>query len=325
MLAFAAAGCETGEDSGEATPSDASPRVATDGPGASVPTTDGLTEPTPAPDFTLAGPGGSFTLADHRGEVVVLNFWATWNELSLDGMDALSTLHETLGDEGLAVVGIAADDDAPSVLRAWVGVHDAPPYPLVADLDGAVAEAYGGIELLPTTVVVDRRGRLRARHTGILSEDELLDLLAPVLIEDDEPLPDAPVAAPGAVRSLSADEADALARSGAVLVDLRDDRARRADGALPFALHRPAGRLAASDLPANFATPLIFVDEVGTGSFGAAEVAVEWGYVAVYHLDGGVSAWVAAGLPLDPLPTVPKEPSPREPASPVLPARTVLG
>lgn len=321
MLALAASGCETEETVAPmSTPRAMRPAL----PDSGAPVTDGPVEPVPAPDFALPGLDRAFALADHRGHVVVLNFWATWNDPSLEGMDALDGLHDTLADDGVVVVGIAEDEDALSTLRAWVAEHAAPSYPLVADTAGTVARAYGGVALLPTTVVVDREGQLRARHTGILSEDELLDLLGPVLIEDDEPLMATPASEPGVVRPLSASDADALVRDGAVLVDVRERAARQAAGALPHALHRPAVLLAAEDLPANFSIPLIFASDGDTVASEAAEQALAWGYVTVYFLEGGVAAWRASGLPLDSVPVEPAPPAHQE-SAPVVRGRSVLG
>jgi cytochrome c biogenesis protein CcmG/thiol:disulfide interchange protein DsbE len=319
LLALAAAGCESEETM--VPPDEAAPaaRTAPAAPGVTGPATDGPVEPEPAPDFALPGLDGDFALADQRGHVVVLNFWATWNELSVEGMGALAGLHAELADDGVVVVGIAEDEDALAALQAWAAAYAAPPYPLVADPGGAVARRYGGVELLPTTVVVDREGRVRARHTGILTEDELFELLGPVLIEDDEPLTALPVLTPGVVQPLSAADAEALVSAGAVLVDVRDAAVRQAAGALPYALHRPSALLSAQDLPANFATPLIFADEGGTTSAEAAARALGWGYAAVYLLDGGVPAWEAAGLPLDPVPPV------GQADLPVVPVQSVRG
>jgi peroxiredoxin/rhodanese-related sulfurtransferase len=320
LLPLAASGCAREE----AVPAPVVPRGEAPPPALdpAAPVTDGPVEPAPAPAFALPGLEGDFALADQRGRVVVLNFWATWNELSLEGMTALDSLHATLAGDGIVVVGITEDADALATLQAWAAAHPPPAYPLVADTAGAVARAYGGVELLPTTVVVDREGQLRARHTGILTADELLDLLGPVLIEDDEPLTATPAGAPGVVRPLSADEADALVRGGAVLVDVRAEEDRRAAGALPYALYRPAARLTPADLPANFSTPLVFADAGvadGGDAAGAAERALAWGYVSVFVLDGGVPAWIAAGLPLDVTP--PALPD----APPAVPTGSVLG
>ncbi|HLT48645.1 MAG TPA: redoxin domain-containing protein [Rubricoccaceae bacterium] len=324
LWALAAAGCESEEAVAPAPAPRPTARSAPEAPAVPAPVTDGPLDPAPAPDFTLPGPGGDFALAEQRGHVVVLNFWATWNELSLEGMDALAGLHETLAGEGLVVVGIAEDDDALAALEAWAAENALPPYPVVADTAGAVARLYGDVELLPTTVVVDREGRLRARHTGILSEDELLDLLGPVLIEDDAPLRAQPTGQPGVVQPLAAADAEALVRAGAVLVDVREEPARQAVGALPYALHRPLALLAAEDLPANFATPLIFADASDGASAEAAERAVRWGYRSVYLLEGGVGAWEEAGLPLEPVPARRQPPAP-ESTPPLVPTRPVLG
>src|SRR5690606_18881159 len=149
-------------------------------PPRTVPETTGLTDPyaapVPAPRFALPGPTGTFDLGDHAGDIVVLHFWATWNELSQEGLAALDSLRAELSDDGVAFVGIAVDDDGLPALAAWMAERETPGVPVVADTAGHVAEAYGEVELLPTTVVVDRQGTIRARHTGILTAGDLLDL-----------------------------------------------------------------------------------------------------------------------------------------------------
>ena len=280
---------------------------------------DPLSEAAPAPDFRLPGLDGDFALADQRGHIVVLNFWATWNELSQTGLAALSQIHAETADDGVMVVGVVEDERPLEAIQAWLETHPVPDFPVLADTSRAVAALFGGIELLPTTVVIDREGLIRAHHTGILSYDELLDLLGPILIEQDEPLTGLPEPTPGIVQILLATEVPNLVADGAMLVDVRLPDDRKALGALPDAQHCPLATLVRDDLPANFAMPVIFVSGDSLDAHEAARRALDWGYVAVYIVEGGVHAWAEAGLPLRPV-----TPSRREPP-PVLPARTVFG
>ncbi len=139
----------------------------------------------PAPDFTLEGTDGRFTLADQRGRRVVLLFYPGDNTTvctrqfcsyrdraeDVDGLDA-------------AVVGISAQDlDSHEAFMAKHGLN----VPLLADTDGAVAKAYGAHSRVAGTkravVIVDEDGVVRHRHDHRIgldyqSVDELRDALA---------------------------------------------------------------------------------------------------------------------------------------------------
>ncbi len=282
--------------------------------------TDDLADAVPAHDFSLPGLAGEFSLSDHYGDVVVLNFWATWNELSVEGMDAVNEVHADLGSEGIAVVGIAQDEGGIVVVRDWAGEHSIS-YPLIADASQAVARQFGEIELLPTTVIIDRQGMIREQHTGILTHDELLDLLGPILIEEEEPLSNLPILKEGeGPLFLSPIDVHVLVAEGAMLVDVRSRREIEASGTALNAEHYPLHSLAPQDLPANFGVAVIFIgDEGGEEARNAANRAIEWGYPSVYVVRGGLTAWQAAGLPTGPLASEPRE------VQPVVRARSVIG
>lgn len=282
--------------------------------------TDDLTDAEPAHDFSLPGVSGDFSLSDHRGEIVVLNFWATWNELSVEGMDAVNQVHAELGSDGIAVVGIAQDEGGLDVIRDWAGDHSIG-YPLVADASQTVARQFGEIELLPTTVIIDRQGMIREQHTGILTHDELLDLLGPILIEEDAPLSDLPALIEGeGPLFLSPLDVHVLVSQGAMLVDVRSRREVEATGTALDAEHCPLFALAPQDLPANLGVAVIFLgNEGGEEAQNAADRAIDWGYPSVYVVQGGLAAWQAAGLPTEPLAPEPTE------VQPVVRARSVIG
>lgn len=130
-----------------------------------------------APDFTLTALDGTpFTLSEHRGEVVVLNFWATWCIPCLAEMPTLEALQQELGDEGLQIVGISQDTGGADEIRPFadqLGVT----YPLLPDPAFNVSARYGGISVLPTTVVIDREGRITQTEYGALTRNKLLALL----------------------------------------------------------------------------------------------------------------------------------------------------
>ncbi|MFW5973320.1 MAG: TlpA family protein disulfide reductase [Bacteroidota bacterium] len=134
-------------------------------------TRDSEFEATEAPDFELERlEGGSFRMSDHRGEVVVVNFWATWCGPCRFEIPEFIELYEEYHEEGLTIVGISTDDDF-DVVRPFaeeMGIN----YPIVID-EGDVSSAFGGIYGLPTTFLVDREGMVRERILGLVSRSTL--------------------------------------------------------------------------------------------------------------------------------------------------------
>ena len=144
-----------------------------DAPAAPAPPADTTAEPSLAPDFTLTGLDGTpFTLSEHRGEVVVLNFWATWCVPCLAEMPALEALQREYEGEGVRVVGVSQDTGGVDEILPFaerLGVT----YPLLPDPAFSVATRYGGIAALPTTIFVDREGFVAREEVGALTEAEL--------------------------------------------------------------------------------------------------------------------------------------------------------
>lgn len=119
---------------------------------------------TAAPAFS--GPGldaRPLALADLRGKVVVVNFWASWCRECRPEMPALEGLHRRFGAQGLAVVGVNARETRETVRRyaADLGLS----FPLILDPSGSINATYGVIGL-PTTFLVARDGRAVAFAVG---------------------------------------------------------------------------------------------------------------------------------------------------------------
>jgi len=135
--------------------------------------------PDAAPEFKLAGlDGKAISLADVRGKVVLLNFWATWCGPCRAEIPDLIELQEKYKGQ-LQIIGLTVDDDDAGVIQqvvARTGIN----YP-VAMASAEVRIKYGGIAALPTSFVLDAQGRVVQKHEGLrdpaLYETEIRALL----------------------------------------------------------------------------------------------------------------------------------------------------
>jgi thiol-disulfide isomerase/thioredoxin len=140
----------------------------------------------PAPDF--GGPlldGGEFDLAEARGDVVVLNVWGSWCPPCRKEAPDLQAVAESLAADGVRFVGINTRDN-PTDARAFQAEFGVT-YPSVVDTDGARMLAFRDTlppAAIPTTLVIDRQGRVAARVLGAITETSLRDLIGDVIAED---------------------------------------------------------------------------------------------------------------------------------------------
>jgi len=125
--------------------------------------------------------GKSQALAQWRGKVIVVNFWATWCPPCLEEIPEFVRMQEKLGPRGLQFVGIAIDNqDKVREFAVKFGIN----YPiLIGEMEGIelvrrVGNDRGG---LPFTVIVDRKGRLIGTELGGLNEQKLTAIVAPAL------------------------------------------------------------------------------------------------------------------------------------------------
>lgn len=117
-----------------------------------------------APDFTRTDFAGKRVhLADYRGKLVLLNFWASWCGPCLEEMPRLSAWQRRYGAVGLQIIGVSMDDAAAPAKRLLVRRPVA--YPVVLG-DAKLGETYGGVLGLPLTFLIDRRGHIVARYRG---------------------------------------------------------------------------------------------------------------------------------------------------------------
>ena len=133
-----------------------------------------------APRFALKDlKGRAVRLADYKGKVLLINFWATWCAPCRAEMPDLAKLKKEYGSRGLEIIGVTvAPMNRQSVRRvaAQLKIN----YPILFGTR-AVSAAYGVGAVLPVTIVVDRGGKIRARILGILTPEEFDEGVKPLL------------------------------------------------------------------------------------------------------------------------------------------------
>jgi peroxiredoxin len=117
-----------------------------------------------APDFTLKShAGNNVRLSEHRGEVVLINFWASWCGPCRQEMPLLDELHNRYKALGFTVLGVNVEEDPRQARRLLEDM--AVSFPVLFDDRSVVSKAYDVIAM-PSTVLVDRNGQMRYLHKG---------------------------------------------------------------------------------------------------------------------------------------------------------------
>jgi peroxiredoxin len=120
----------------------------------------------PAPGFTLPDTAGKpHSLADYRGKVVFLNFWATWCPPCRAEIPAFIRLYKQYKDRGFTVVGVSLDARGKADAAPFVRAKEIP-YPILLDPRAAVAPDYGGVRGIPTTFIITQDGRIYDKIVG---------------------------------------------------------------------------------------------------------------------------------------------------------------
>ncbi len=116
-----------------------------------------------APDFSFAPNGSPVRLADLRGRVVVLNFWATWCPPCVAEMASLNRLHQQIAPQGGMVLGISVDEDAVAYEK-FLQDHQVR-FPTYRDPSKKISSRYGTF-MYPETYVINRDGRIARKIIG---------------------------------------------------------------------------------------------------------------------------------------------------------------
>lgn len=133
-----------------------------------------------APGWSLKDLDGAAIGSDQlKGKVVVVDFWATWCPPCIKEVPGYTELVRRHGAAGLVIVGISLDQAGPDVVKGFAERFKVN-YPLAMG-DAATVAAFGGVEAIPTTFLIDREGRIRDRKVGLEAtetyEKKILSLL----------------------------------------------------------------------------------------------------------------------------------------------------
>lgn len=133
---------------------------------------DSISEGDEAPGFTLPrlGSDATFTLADHRGEVVVLDFWASWCGPCVKGLPVITSVTESYADKGVVFTAINLREEAGHITE-FMGKKDWK-FDVALDSEGRISNLYG-VSGIPHSVVIDKKGVIRHVHVGFGGAEKL--------------------------------------------------------------------------------------------------------------------------------------------------------
>jgi cytochrome c biogenesis protein CcmG/thiol:disulfide interchange protein DsbE len=132
---------------------------------------------TAAPDFTVQDADRKVTLREFRGQVVVLNFWATWCGPCVEEMPSLVQLQQRFKGKGLTVIGVSIDVDGDAYHKFLKNYKV--DFLTVRDPDQKTSNLYGSFKW-PETYIIDRNGIVRRKFIGPVewSQPEVVDFLS---------------------------------------------------------------------------------------------------------------------------------------------------
>ncbi|MEY3385702.1 MAG: hypothetical protein RIR53_513 [Bacteroidota bacterium] len=136
--------------------------------------------PGKAVDFTWTDPDGrqrSFAEVA-AGKTVLLNIWATWCPPCRREIPDLVAISKEMASKGVVVIGVALDDkaDALNIVKTYAEKNGIA-YVNVLDADKKIAEAYGGIQAVPTTFIIDKQGTIAQKIVGSMPKDAFVAAL----------------------------------------------------------------------------------------------------------------------------------------------------
>jgi peroxiredoxin len=137
----------------------------------------------PAPEVTLTDTRGETrSLADHRGEVVLVNLWATWCPPCKAEMPTLQAYYDKYKEDGFTIIAINDGDPAEAVLQFEKEYQLT--FPIWLDPEYYATEKAFKTLNLPSSFVIDRAGTVRLRWVGAISRDRLEEYVTPIIMEN---------------------------------------------------------------------------------------------------------------------------------------------
>ncbi len=134
----------------------------------------------PAPAWELKDiEGKTIKSADFSGKVVILDFWATWCGPCRMEVPGFVSLQKKYGKDGLVIVGVSLDEEGAAVLKPFIKKHSIN-YTIVVG-DEKVSKAFGGVDALPTTFIIDRNNVIVSQHVGYAPEATFAKEIKPLL------------------------------------------------------------------------------------------------------------------------------------------------
>ena len=125
----------------------------------------GPAEAVPAPDFTLPDLNGRLvSLSDFKGQVVLLNIWATWCGPCVEEMPSMQKLHSKLKDEGLVILAVSIDEAGAGVVRPFMEQHRLS-FTALTDTAGSIKDLYR-VTGVPETFIIDKNGIITQKIVG---------------------------------------------------------------------------------------------------------------------------------------------------------------
>jgi thiol-disulfide isomerase/thioredoxin len=116
--------------------------------------------------------------SDFLGKVVILNFWATWCAPCKAEIPGFIALQKQYGDQGLVVIGVSLDDQGPAVVKRFMADLQMNYRVVLGDV--ALMQAFRGTAI-PTTVIINRGGKIVARHVGFTPRETFEKAIQPLL------------------------------------------------------------------------------------------------------------------------------------------------
>ena len=135
----------------------------------------------PAVPYTLLD-GSKHSTENLRGQVVLVNFWATSCVTCVKEMPELIATHEKFQSRGYETLAVAMSYDPPAYVVNFVETRKLP-FLVTMDLDGSIARSFGDVQLTPTSVLINKRGEVVKRYIGEPDFAELHALLDDLLAE----------------------------------------------------------------------------------------------------------------------------------------------